>query len=81
MEAEIQYDSLGRMKYHPDFHPKHGQPFSEEELCYLAKYYKVDGRLSVSLALDRPEGSIQKKYLSLKSNGMLEQYSKLEYYN
>jgi hypothetical protein len=78
--TKIQYDNLGRMKYHPDFHPMHGQPFSEEELCYLAKFYKYDGRLSVSLALDRPEASVQKKYLSLKNNGLLERYRQLEHY-
>jgi hypothetical protein len=80
VEAEIQYDGVGRMKFHPDFHPKRGQPFTDEELCYLAKFYKIDGRFSISLALERPEGVIQRKYLSLKHNGTLEHYRKLQYY-
>ncbi|PZM62590.1 DNA-entry nuclease [Paenibacillus dendritiformis] len=76
----IEYDSTGRMKYHPDYHPKRGQPFNDDELCYLAKFYTFDGKASISLALDRPESSVQKRYIQLAKSGLLEHYRKLEFY-
>lgn len=76
----LQYDRLGRMKYHPDFHDNHGKRFSDEELCYLAKFYKFDGRRHVSLALGRPEGPVQKKYLELLHSKRLDFYKNLDYY-
>ncbi len=73
-------DRLGRIMYHPDFHENHGKKFSEEELCYLAKFYKFDGRRAVSFALGRPEGPVQKKYLDLLKQGKVAYYKGLDYY-
>ncbi len=76
----IQYDEVGRMKYHPDFHENSGKRFTEEELCYLVKFYKHDGRRSMSYALGRPERVVQNKYLSLQKNRMIPYYKSLDYY-
>ncbi len=76
----IEYDKVGRMKYHPDFHDLRGRRFSEEELCYLAKFYKFDGRRSISYALGRPERIVQNKFLELQHDGRLEHFKSLDYY-
>ncbi|EHQ63650.1 hypothetical protein PDENDC454_04264 [Paenibacillus dendritiformis C454] len=80
MEQPIEYDSTGMMKYHPDYHPKRGEAYTDEELCYLAKFYKFDGKESISLALDRPGSSVQKRYIQLAKSGLLEHYRKLDFY-
>lgn len=77
---DIHYDNLDRMKYHPAFHSKHGERFTEEELCYLCKFYKHDGRRAVSLALDRPELTIEKKYRELRQKHLVLYYKSLDYY-
>lgn len=74
------YDNLGRIKYHPEFHENHGKPFTEEELCYLCKFYGFDGRRSVSFALGRPEGPVQKKYLQLRKKQKILYYKILDHY-
>src|SRR5690242_13751284 len=74
------YDNLGRIMYHPDYHPNHGSKFEEEELCYIAKFYKFDGRRAISFALGRPEGPVQKKYLELVKHGKIAQYQQMDYY-
>ncbi|CAI8948290.1 DNA-entry nuclease [Brevibacillus sp. IT-7CA2] len=76
----LDFDNLGRMKFHPDYHDNHGKRFDEEELCYLAKFYKHDGRRAMSMALGRPELTVQKKYLELQKAGRLPYYKNLDYY-
>lgn len=76
----IRYDGVGRMKYHPEFHDNVRKRFTEEELCYLCKFYKHDGRRSVSFALGRPEGAIQNKYLELEKDGLIPYYQGLGHY-
>lgn len=31
IEIPVTYDALGRMQYHPDFHPNHGSPWKTTE--------------------------------------------------
>lgn len=80
MEAVIEYDPTGRMKYHPDYHTKRGEQFTEDELCYLSKFYEIDGKASISLALDLPESAVQTRYRRLVKDGLVEHYRKLEFY-
>ncbi|WP_055108938.1 MULTISPECIES: hypothetical protein [Paenibacillus] len=76
----IQYDNLGRMMYHPEFHEKHGQRFTEDELSYLCKFYKHDGRRAMSFALGKTERVVQNKYLELKKRGLISYYQSLQHY-
>lgn len=77
LEDDIQFDKWGRMLYHPEFHPNHKQPFTEEELEYLCKYWEHDGRRSMSFALGRPEHSLAVTVARLKKEGLFEYYKNL----
>jgi len=80
MELAVEYDPTGRMKYHPDYHSKRGEKFTDDELCYLAKFYESDGKASISLALDRPESAVQTRFIRLVKDGTIDYYRKLELY-
>lgn len=55
MRDGITFDKLGRMEYHPDFHPNHGKPITLSEKIYIAKFYDTDGMRLVSFALAHGE--------------------------
>ncbi len=68
----VKYDKYGRMLYHPEFHPNHKKPYTEEELEYLCKFWDFDDRKTMSFALGRPETSISTKVTELmKQNKFL----------
>ncbi len=33
----VTYDSTGRMKYHPDYHPNHGKPYTTQDFRIYAR--------------------------------------------
>lgn len=76
----IEYDPSGRMRYHPEFHENHGKPFTEEELCYLAKFFKHDGGQMISFALGKTEQVVKVKYRLLEKERKLSYYRSLDYY-
>lgn len=78
IDTTIEYDSLGRMKYHPDYHTNHRKPFTEDELSYLAKYYESDGRLNMSLALGGTEATVAMKVCELRKKGLWNYYKSKE---
>lgn len=73
----ISYDPTGRMRYHPEFHPNHGKPFTTGELIYMCKYYDIDGPRSIGYALGKTPGVIQSKAAKLKFRGMFEEYKNM----
>lgn len=77
MDENIEYDVQGRMRYHSEYHDRHSIPFSESDLEYLCKYYYVDGRKSISMALGRTESVVAGKVHELKMKGLIEYYAKL----
>jgi hypothetical protein len=74
---KIRYDRCGRLKHHPEFHPNHNKPFSEEERAYLCKFYGFDGRKSMSMALGRRETAVAEEFRRLKREGLIEYYQKM----
>lgn len=70
----IQYDNLGRMKYHPDFHPNHGKPFTTDELIYICKYHDVDDPRTLSFAIGKTEHTIASKITRLRHDGKYDMY-------
>lgn len=74
---EIQVDKYGRMLYHPEFHPNHKKPFTEEELEYLCKFWEYDGRRTMSYALGRPERNLQSLVSKLRKKGLFDYYKNL----
>ena len=78
VDESIVYDSMGRMKYHPEYHHNHKKPFGEDELSYLAKFYEIDGRLNMSLALGRTEATVAMKVCELRKKGLWSYYKRKE---
>jgi hypothetical protein len=70
----ITYDSLGRMQYHPDFHPNHGKPFKLDEIIYICKYHQTDDIRSLSFAVGRTEHTVASKITSLRKDGLYWKY-------
>lgn len=73
----LEYDVGGRLQYNPDYHPNHGKPMTEEDLEYMCKYYEIDGRKSISLALGRTEKTIASKVTKLRATGKYDYYKNL----
>lgn len=75
---EVQYDRLGRMKYHPDFHHNHGKEYTVKELAYLCKYYSRGNIKTLAMDLGRTETSIQHQVSKLRKKGLFDFYKNLE---
>ena len=73
----ITFDDQGRMQYHPDFHPNHGEKMSKEELAYLCKFYEVDHARTMAFALGRTEHTLRAKVNKLKKAGLYDYYKKM----
>ena len=80
LKEGITLDNCGRMNYHPDFHPNHKQPFSEEDLEYLCKFYDADGPRAISYALGKTEKTCMSRISELRKNGKYEYYRSLNNY-
>lgn len=72
--APVEYDALGRMKYHPDFHPRHKLPWMTSEEKYLIENYVTHGPEVVSLALGRTIGVIMSRAYELRRDGKMTKY-------
>lgn len=70
----IEYDGSLRMKYHPEFHFSHGQPFTQEEMEYLCTFYGVDDARTLSFALGKTEHVCRVKFAKLKAAGLVGHY-------
>lgn len=77
---EIQYDSQGRMCYHPEFHHNHYKKFTESDLEYLCKYWDYDDRRTLSYALGRPEKNLANTVSRLRKSGKFDYYKNLNKY-
>lgn len=62
----IEYDKLGRMRYHSKFHFSHGERFAESDLEYICKYYEVDHTRTLGFAIGKTEHTIRSKVDKLK---------------
>jgi hypothetical protein len=73
----IVYDRNGRMLYHPEFHDRHGQPFTKEELAYLCKFWDIDDCQTLAFALGRTEFTLKTKVRRLRKQQMFDRYKEL----
>lgn len=74
---EIQYDSSGRMKYHPDYHFNHKKPYTVKELAYICSTYRRGARREVSMAVGRTESTISDLICKMKKEGTFDHYYEL----
>lgn len=73
----VKYDANGRMKYHPEYHPNQGKPFTPEENAYLCYWYERDSARDLCLALGRSETSLTTRIWQMKNTGDYEHYQNL----
>jgi hypothetical protein len=78
IDKTIQYDSLGRIKYHPKYHTKHRKPFTKDDLIYICKYWEFDNVKDLSFALGKTEMTLASKISELKKKGQYELYKNWE---
>lgn len=76
MSNEIKYNKRCRMEYNPDFHARHGIPWTKEEDDYLMYYYKYDGLKMLSYALEKTENAINARYEKLRVKGYKSEWLK-----
>lgn len=76
----IEYDSCGRIKYHPDLHYNQGNAWTEEDLEYLCKFSDFDHLESVAMALGRTKTTVSQKLTNLRKKGLVDYYRNLNKY-
>ncbi|MEY8252435.1 MAG: hypothetical protein RPR91_08620 [Colwellia sp.] len=70
--TEIKYDLQGRMKYNPELHPNHKQPWTTTDERYLIEFYKKININELSLALGRTPGVICDRAYNLRKASKME---------
>jgi hypothetical protein len=73
-EESYHYDNQGRMKFHPEFHFSHGEPFSESDKEYMCKFWDVDEVQTIAFALGKTEATVRAKVAALNKIGLFEYY-------
>ncbi len=73
----VQYDTSGRMKYHPDYHFNHQKPYTIEELVYICKQYEWGNVKTLSLDVGRTEATLHSRIYKLKESGEFDFYKNL----
>ena len=71
MSSSIQFDAHGRVRYHPEFHPNHGKPWTTTEQRYFIENYARVGPEEISLALGRTIHSVMQKASDLRRLGLM----------
>ncbi|MEK3977289.1 DNA-entry nuclease [Psychrobacillus sp. FSL K6-2684] len=66
-----------RMRYNPDIHENHREPFSEEELAYICSIWDINKKDSIAMVLGRTHGTVLKKVNDLRESQQFEYYKRL----
>lgn len=66
-----------RMKYNPEFHDRHGLPWTKEEKIYLCSMWEATKKADIAFALGRTHGATLKQAYYLKKIGLFNYYKKL----
>ena len=67
----IQYDSTGRMRYHPEYHDRYKKPWTTSDERYLIEHYYADGPEQVSFALGKTTASVMWRAYELRKKGIM----------
>lgn len=67
----VTYDSHGRVQYHPDYHGKHKQAWSNQDEKFLIENYETMGPDAVALALERTIGTVMARVYNLRKTGKM----------
>lgn len=67
----IVYDSYGRMKYHPEYHPNHKKDWTNHDEKYLIENYAIVGPEMAAAALGRTIGVVMTRAYVLRKEGRM----------
>lgn len=74
----IEYTSSNhRMVYNPEYHDKHGQPWTLKDLIYLCGMWHSTKIKNIALALGRTEGTCMFKVYTLRKSGDFDRYKNM----
>lgn len=77
-ERPIEYDAGGRMKYHPDFHPNHGKPYTTKENAFIIQHYRKGKVQWLSMVLGRTEHSLRRHREEIAEQGLYDHYMNMD---
>lgn len=69
--------SNSRMRYNPEFHENHGNPYTKEDLIYMCSMWDGMKKADIALALGRTQGTVLSKVHYLRKIGLFDYYKKL----
>jgi hypothetical protein len=75
---QVQYDSYGRMKYHPEYHENHKKGYTVKDLAYICQQYRRGNVKTLALAVGRTEGSLRTLVDKMRQDGTFEFYRSIE---
>ena len=68
---EIEFDAMGCMVYHPDYHPNQGRDWTTVDQRFLIDNYERVGPEEVSLALGRTIHAVMNRACMLRKQGLM----------
>lgn len=68
---QANYDKYGRLKYTPELHGKHKQPWTNKDEAYLVEHYVSHGPEHCSLALERPLTAVMERACKLRKQNKM----------
>lgn len=68
----VEYDSYGRLKFHPEYHAKQGTPWTVQDQQYLIEHYDSQGPEAVSFAVERTIQTVMQRAYELRKSGKME---------
>ncbi|MEB2276954.1 DNA-entry nuclease [Bacillus sp. ILBB4] len=80
MGIPVEYDSCGRMKYHPEYHPNHGKEYTMDELIYICSTYGRGTRKEVALAVGRTEATVSQLVCLMRKEEFMNGISTFDHY-
>lgn len=66
-----------RLRYNPEFHENHNEPFTKDDLIYMCSMWDPTKKADIAMALGRTLSATYNKKRSLVKYGLFEYYKKL----
>lgn len=67
----VEYDTHGRMRYHPEIHLRQKEPWSDEDEAYLIENYATLGPETISFTLERTITTVMTRAAELRKKGLM----------
>ncbi|MEN1968995.1 DNA-entry nuclease [Lentibacillus sp. N15] len=78
MKEGLEYTaSNNRMRYNPEFHENHGNPWTVQELIYLCSSWDGMHKADIAAALGRTHSTVLSKAYELRRDGEFNYYKEM----